>query len=146
MGFWWWYLPTKWWDLEISRGSFHRNLNKKIVEKMWKNNSLPYISSDIYVFKPRNNFIVWRDEHVGVSENRGTPKSSILIGFSSINHPFGGTPIFWKHPCANGRISFFTFRISPVHFTGDRSVEFKVGREGVGGILPRSDSASLSHT
>jgi len=29
-----------------------------------------------------------------VSENRGTPKSSILIGFSIINHPFWGIPIF----------------------------------------------------
>ena len=32
--------------------------------------------------------------YVDVSENRGTPKSSILIGFSIINHPFWGTPIF----------------------------------------------------
>ena len=32
--------------------------------------------------------------YVGVSKNNGTPKSSILIGFSSINHPFWGTPIF----------------------------------------------------
>ena len=32
--------------------------------------------------------------HLGVSENGGTPKSSILIGFSIINHPFWGTPIF----------------------------------------------------
>ena len=31
---------------------------------------------------------------MGVSENRGTPKSSILIGFSIINHPFWGIPIF----------------------------------------------------
>ena len=31
---------------------------------------------------------------MGVSENRGTPKSSILRGFSIINHPFWGTPIF----------------------------------------------------
>ena len=31
---------------------------------------------------------------MGVSKNGGTPKSSILIGFSIINHPFGGTPIF----------------------------------------------------
>ena len=30
----------------------------------------------------------------GVSENSGTPKSSILIGFSIINHPFWGIPIF----------------------------------------------------
>ena len=29
-----------------------------------------------------------------VSENSGTPKSSILSGFSIINHPFWGTPIF----------------------------------------------------
>ena len=29
-----------------------------------------------------------------VSENSGTPKSSILIGFSIINHPFWGTTIF----------------------------------------------------
>ena len=33
-----------------------------------------------------------------VSENSGTPKSSILIGFSIINHPFWGTPNFWKTP------------------------------------------------
>ena len=32
--------------------------------------------------------------HVSVSENSGTPKSSILIGFSIINHPFWGTFIF----------------------------------------------------
>ena len=32
--------------------------------------------------------------HMDVSENGGTPKSSILIGFSIINHSFGGTPIF----------------------------------------------------
>ena len=31
---------------------------------------------------------------MGVSKNKGTPKSSILIGFSSINHPFWGTLIF----------------------------------------------------
>ena len=32
--------------------------------------------------------------NMGVSKNSGTPKSSILIGFSIINHPFWGTPIF----------------------------------------------------
>ena len=31
---------------------------------------------------------------MGVSKNNGTPKSSISIGFSIINHPFWGTPIF----------------------------------------------------
>ena len=32
--------------------------------------------------------------YMAVSENRGTPKSSILIGFSIINHPSWSTPIF----------------------------------------------------
>ena len=32
--------------------------------------------------------------YMDVSENSRTPKSSILIGFSIINHPFWGTPIF----------------------------------------------------
>ena len=32
-----------------------------------------------------------------VSKNRGTPKSSILMGFSIINHPFW-VPLFWKQP------------------------------------------------
>ena len=35
-----------------------------------------------------------RKSYMGVSKNNGTPKSSILIGFSIINHPFWGTPIF----------------------------------------------------
>ena len=32
--------------------------------------------------------------YMGASENGGTPKSSILIGFSILNHPFWCTPIF----------------------------------------------------
>ena len=31
---------------------------------------------------------------IGVSKNDDIPKSSILIGFAIINHPFWGTPIF----------------------------------------------------
>ena len=34
------------------------------------------------------------DLEMGVSKNSGTPKSSILIGFSIIYHLFWGTPIF----------------------------------------------------
>ena len=36
----------------------------------------------------------WSFLQMGVSENSGTPKSCILIGFSIINHPFWGTSIF----------------------------------------------------
>ena len=43
----------------------------------------------------------------GISENRGTPKSSILIGFSIINHPFWGTTIFGN---AHISISFLAMR------------------------------------
>jgi len=41
-------------------------------------------------------------KYMDVSENNGIPKSSILIGFSIINHPFWGKhPYFWKHPYGN---------------------------------------------
>ena len=33
-------------------------------------------------------------QQMGVFKNNGTPKSSILIWFSTINHPLWGTPIF----------------------------------------------------
>ena len=51
--------------------------------------------------------------YMDVSKNSGTPKSSILIGFSIINHPFWGTTIFGNtHICearlgAAGFICFF---------------------------------------
>ena len=36
-------------------------------------------------------------KYVDVSKNRGTPKSSILIGFSIVNHRFG-VPLFLETP------------------------------------------------
>ena len=42
-----------------------------------------------------------------VSKNHGTPKSSILVGFSIKNHPFWGTPIF-----GNMHIYIYTVYIS----------------------------------
>ena len=45
-----------------------------------------------------------RTFYLSVSENSGTPKSSILIGFSIVNHPFCGSPYFWKYPF--GRLDF----------------------------------------
>ncbi len=57
------------------------------------------------------------DCHVGVSKNRGTPKSSILIGFSIINHPFWGYPYFWTHQCISLIFfsSFFFHAFPPFH-------------------------------
>ena len=39
-----------------------------------------------------------------VSENSGTPKSSILTGFSIRNHPFWGTPIFGNTHIASSQL------------------------------------------
>ena len=47
------------------------------------------------IFRFHLDFQGW---NMDVSENSGSPKSSILIGFSIINHPFWGTQNFWKHP------------------------------------------------
>ena len=46
--------------------------------------------------RPWTNAAILRKKviEVGVSKNSGTPESSILIGFSIINHPFWGTTIF----------------------------------------------------
>ena len=49
--------------------------------------------------------------YMGVSLNGGTPKSSILTGFSIINHPFWGTTIF-----ENTRIYIYTI-IHPLRLT-----------------------------
>ena len=38
---------------------------------------------------------------MGVSSNRGTPKSSILVGLSTINHPAIGVPSFMETPYVN---------------------------------------------
>ena len=53
--------------------------------------------ADIFqkVFKEIDMTLQWElniRSYMDVSENSGTPKSSILIGFSIINHPFWGTP------------------------------------------------------
>ena len=45
--------------------------------------------------------------YMGVSENSGTPKSSILIGFSIINHPTMGVPLFLETPIYPEQPDFF---------------------------------------
>ena len=65
---------------------------------------------------------------MGVSENNGTPKSSILIGFSIINHPFWGTPIFgntlimkpWPSNCVTPVLQNIQFGILHlIHLRGE---------------------------
>ena len=45
-------------------------------------------------------------QHVDVSQNSGTPKSSILIGFSIVNHPVWGTPIFGNTHVVNTEMEY----------------------------------------
>ena len=45
---------------------------------------------------------IWGFPEIGVPW--GTPKSSTLMGFSMINHPFGGTPISRNHQILNSSI------------------------------------------
>ena len=50
---------------------------------IWPSKAIARTAIDAYIYI-----------YMGVSKNRGTPKSSILIRFSIINHPFWGTTIF----------------------------------------------------
>jgi len=57
-------------------------------------------------------------KYMDVSENSGTPKSSILIGFSIINHPFWGTPIFGNTHMFIGFPSFLTVETGVIPLYG----------------------------
>ena len=61
---------------------------------------------------------------MGFFENNGTPKSSILIGFSIINHPFWGAPIFGNIHIGTGIFfQFLNLELSQIKdlFRGDGS-------------------------
>ena len=90
-----------------------------------------------------------------VSENSGTPKSSISIGFSIINHPFWGTPIFGNtqintvnlskgkhHQPSFSRIPAYHWNIFPI-FTGNIS-SFSVGPQGVNVWQQRQDFVRMT--
>ena len=62
--------------------------------------------------------------YMGVSENGGTLKSSILIRISIINHPFWGTPIF-------GNTHIYTYiYIYPINTHYIRCTVYRVDYEG----------------
>ena len=75
---------------------------------------------------------------MGVSKNNGTPKSSILTGFSIINHPFWDTPIFGNTHIATSFIHL-CFQKSPAGASNSRDGgSFRAVRELV-------DVAMLDH-
>ena len=58
-----------------------------------------YIEISLYIIKIQYIIAERLIDFIGVSKNRGTPKSSILIGFSIINHPFWVfSPYFLETP------------------------------------------------
>ena len=60
--------------------------------------------------------------HITVSINNGTPKSSILIGCSIINHPFSGTTIF-----GNTHINFGSFTLADMISNSWRTKNERLG-------------------
>ena len=70
-------------------------MKHKVVKTPHINNKTPgWLWHLNHGSSPRDLGLTPLKTYMGVSKNRGTPKSSILIGFSIINHPFWGTPIF----------------------------------------------------
>jgi len=80
---------------------------------------------------------------LGVSKNNGIPKSSILIGFSIINHPFWvpvllETPIFVKRKHQkNTETSSF--------FDGSLSCQDEVGKAKQSGVQVEKWDGWVSH-
>ena len=82
----------------FGRPSKHnRNYTKKIIVVCHNRKNIHdnlAKESECNTFLIQCSLIVYIYIYMGVSTNNGTPKSSILIGFSIINHPFWDTPIF----------------------------------------------------
>ena len=71
----------------IQRSQISQWVSQNCPARKWTTTS----HNDLYDFSGMSLSI---QGFMGVSENNGTPKSSISIGFSIINHPFWGTTIF----------------------------------------------------
>ena len=78
-----------------------------VVTMFSSRNSLPSVPKrtsfgyvwEVSMRRVKKKTVVHSNKQMGVSKKiRGTPKLSILIGFSIINHPFWGTRIFGNTP------------------------------------------------
>ena len=116
--FWMWYIHTTdficWFSCSFASGKGHENsfreISSEVLCKAVHNGTAMHWLVDQFAYKS------WREEvfevykfsvcletsktylwfPMGVSKNRGGPKSSISIAFSIINHPFWGkSPYFW---------------------------------------------------
>ena len=86
---------------------------------------------------------------MGVSKNRGTPKSSILIGFSIINHLFWDTPIFGNIQmmgfgfCFAKSPGFFRYAFSGEHLS---AIKFSAGSYDASEIMAITTTWDVSQT
>ena len=88
---WWYFLRFPGWESSPWKNTSWENmfgtLSKRLVQiQDFKSTHL----GDTPIF----HWTMILGRNYGCFQNSGTPKSSILIGFSIINHPFGDTPIF----------------------------------------------------
>ena len=65
---------------------------------------------------------------MGVSENKGTPKSSMLIGYSIINHPFWGIPIFFGNTHIY-KLKLVCFSLGIAHLQQNVSGDYLCGKD-----------------
>ena len=72
------------------------NLTWQEPQKIWLMNERDSYFMAYYT-SPKNDWVGFHSPYMGVSENSGTPKSSILIWFSIINHPFGASLFLEAH-------------------------------------------------
>ena len=68
---------------------------------------------------------------IKLDRNRGTPKSSILIGFSTIKHPFSDTPIFGNAHMANVLRIDALFGLASYNDPISLTVQWKIPRREV---------------
>ena len=97
----------------------HRPRSIRPFQRQWPRNATHQLWQD----GPKNQYGIILN-HLSVSENSGTPKSSILIGCSIINHPFWGYPYFWKYPSFKRKWIIFqpsTFR-GLCYFWGEATI------------------------
>ena len=76
-------------------------IKRKLHEKNTPNRSLPSrkLTYPTWGKGKSSSKYVFMYQYMGVSKNRGTPKSSIFIGvFNYFHHPFWGAPTWWFNP------------------------------------------------
>ena len=102
--------------------------------------------ADSWLKKVRWKNIPWTLD-MDVSENSGTPKSSISIGFAIINHPFWGTPNFWKHPYPlRSKQIKISFTPSPLYLLWEARASLAEEVEQLNEILkPKKNGPYLEH-